>query len=112
MKEFSKIGDYYVKDAQARSDIATLQTEVDALKTGGGNGGTEGGSGENTGGGSSTPTPTPTNPLPEVSAEDNGKVLKVVDGVWAKSELPEPTKKTWTFTLEDGTTLTEQVHVG
>lgn len=64
MKEFSKIGEHYVKDAQARQSIKTLQAEVDSLKEGGG---------------ATTPT---------------------ID------------KETWTFTLENGTTLTKQVHVG
>jgi hypothetical protein len=62
MKEFSKIGEHYVKDAQARQSIETLQAEVDSLKEGGG--------------------------------------------------ATTPTKETWTFTLENGTTLTKQVHVG
>lgn len=65
MKEFSKIGEHYVKDAQARQSIETLQAEVDGLK-------------ENAGGG----------------------------------QTPTINKETWTFTLENGTTLTKQVHVG
>lgn len=30
MKEFSKIGDYYVKDAQARESIKALEERLDA----------------------------------------------------------------------------------
>lgn len=87
MKEFSKIGEYHVKDTQARQEIEEVKETLNNL-------------------------PTSSNPLPEVSVDDNGKVLQVVNGLWGKGALPEATKETWTFTLENGTTLTKQVHVG
>jgi hypothetical protein len=103
MKEFSKIGDYYVKDAQAREDIEALREEVEGLKE------------------TSPNAPSVVNPLPTVSTADNGKVLQVVDGKWAKSALPtDPSNpsnpvvktETWTFVLDDGTVVTKEVCLG
>lgn len=106
MKEFSKIGEYHVKDTQARADIELLKSKVE-----------NGGSGENV------------SPLPEVSVADNGKVLGVVDGKWTptlpketeitteqKQEIAEYAKsilptKTLVFTLEDDSTVTMNVVV-
>jgi hypothetical protein len=47
--------------------------------------------------------------LPVVTTEDNGKVLKVVDGKWEKTAV---TAETWTFTLDDNTTVTKTILVG
>jgi hypothetical protein len=103
MKEFIKIGDYYVKDAQARAGIEELglaleevQERIDNL-------------------------PSVSGALPEVSTADNGKVLQVVDGKWSKATLPtDPSNpsnpvvktETWTFVLDDGTVVTKEVCLG
>lgn len=57
MKEFSKIGDYHVKDAVARLEIEEVKETLNNL-------------------------PTASGSLPEVTTADNGKFLRVVDGVW------------------------------
>ena len=44
--------------------------------------------------------------IPSVTASDNGKFLQVVNGVWSAQQ---PTTETWTFTLEDGSTITKNV---
>ena len=103
MKEFSKIGEYAVKDAQAREGVEELglaleevQERIDNL-------------------------PSVSGALPEVSTADNGKVLQVVGGKWSKSALPtdpsnpsNPVVKTevWQFVLDDGTVVEKNVCVG
>ena len=62
MKEFIKIGDYYVKDKQAREDIEGLKEDLKNLPTG-------------------------TGALPKVDEKDNGKVLQVNNGQWDKGFL-------------------------
>lgn len=47
--------------------------------------------------------------LPTVTTSDNGKILKVVNGAWAAQQ---PTTEAWTFTLEDGSTITKNVCIG
>lgn len=103
MKEFSKIGEYAVKDAQARSGIEELGLALEEVKESIGN------------------LPTTSSGLPAVSEADNGKVLQVVGGKWSKSALPtdpsnpsNPVVKTeeWQFVLEDGTVVTKNVCVG
>ena len=44
--------------------------------------------------------------LPTVTTADNGKILKVTNGVWVAQQ---PTTEAWTFTLEDGSTITKNV---
>ena len=44
--------------------------------------------------------------LPTVTTADNGKILKVTNGVWAAQQ---PTTEAWTFTLDDGSTITKNV---
>ena len=44
--------------------------------------------------------------LPTVTTADNGKILKVVNGVWSAQQ---PTTEAWTFTLDDGSTITKNV---
>ena len=44
--------------------------------------------------------------IPSVTASDNGKFLRVVSGAWAAQQ---PTTEAWTFTLEDGSTITKNV---
>ena len=44
--------------------------------------------------------------IPSVTASDNGKFLQVVNGAWAAQQ---PTTEAWTFTLEDGSTITKNV---
>ena len=44
--------------------------------------------------------------LPTVTTADNGKILKVTNGAWAAQQ---PTTEAWTFTLEDGSTITKNV---
>ena len=44
--------------------------------------------------------------LPTVTTADNGKILKVTNGAWVAQQ---PTTETWTFTLEDGSTITKNV---
>lgn len=44
--------------------------------------------------------------LPTVTTSDNGKILKVANGAWAAQQ---PTTEVWTFTLEDGSTITKNV---
>lgn len=44
-------------------------------------------------------------PVP-VTASDNGKIMKVVNGAWAKAAQ---NTETWTFTLADGSTVTKNV---
>ena len=44
--------------------------------------------------------------LPTVTTADNGKILKVTNGVWVAQQ---PTTESWTFTLEDGSTITKNV---
>lgn len=44
-------------------------------------------------------------PVP-VTAADNGKAMKVVNGAWAKATQ---NTETWTFTLADGSTVTKSV---
>lgn len=41
-----------------------------------------------------------------VTSADNGKFLRVVSGAWAAQQ---PTTEAWTFTLEDGSTITKNV---
>lgn len=102
MKEFSKIGEYVVKDAQARESIEELGKRLDEGVNGG---------------------------LPSVSVEDNGKVLKVVGGEWKaspqsdkpltdeqKNEIFAYVKsklqtKAFVFTLDDDSTVTVNVVV-
>lgn len=50
-----------------------------------------------------------TQELPEITAEDNGKILSVVEGGWALASFAT---EEWTFTLEDGTTVTKAVYIG
>lgn len=47
-------------------------------------------------------------PVP-VTAEDNGKVLTVVNGQWGAYPI---ISETWTFTLEDGSVVTKNVVTG
>ncbi len=47
--------------------------------------------------------------LPTVTTADNGKILKVINGAW---EAQQPTTEAWTFTLEDGSTVTKNVYIG
>lgn len=47
--------------------------------------------------------------LPTVTTADNGKILKVINGAW---EAQQPTTEAWTFTLEDGSTITKNVCIG
>lgn len=100
MKEFSKLGDYYVKDAQAREDVEGIKADVETVKE------------------SLANIPTSVNPLPEVSVVDNGKVLTVVDGVWKKADAPSApsspstpniTVEQWEFVREDGAVVTKKV---
>ena len=44
--------------------------------------------------------------LPTVTTADNGKILKVTNGAWVAQQ---PTTEAWTFTLEDGSTITKNV---
>ena len=44
--------------------------------------------------------------LPTVTTADNGKNLKVTNGAWVAQQ---PTTEAWTFTLEDGSTITKNV---
>ena len=44
--------------------------------------------------------------LPTVTTADNGKILKVTNGEWVAQQ---PTTEAWTFTLEDGSTITKNV---
>ena len=44
--------------------------------------------------------------LPTVTTADNGKILKVTNGSWVAQQ---PTTEAWTFTLEDGSTITKNV---
>ena len=44
--------------------------------------------------------------LPTVTTADNGKILTVTNGVWVAQQ---PTTEAWTFTLEDGSTITKNV---
>ena len=44
--------------------------------------------------------------LPTVTTADNGKILKVTNGAWVAQQ---PTTEAWTFTLEDGSTITKKV---
>ena len=44
--------------------------------------------------------------IPSVTASDNGKFLQVVSGAWVAQQ---PTTEAWTFTLEDGSTITKNV---
>ena len=44
--------------------------------------------------------------IPSVTASDNGKFLQVANGAWAAQQ---PTTEAWTFTLEDGSTITKNV---
>lgn len=44
--------------------------------------------------------------LPTVTTSDNGKILKVANGAWVAQQ---PTTEVWTFTLEDGSTVTKNV---
>ena len=44
--------------------------------------------------------------LPTVTTADNGKILKVTNGAWVAKQ---PTTEAWTFTLEDGSTITKNV---
>ena len=44
--------------------------------------------------------------LPTVTTADNGKILKVVNGAWVAQQL---TTEAWTFTLDDGSTITKNV---
>ena len=46
------------------------------------------------------------NEVPTVTASDNGKLLRVVSGVWSAQQ---PTTEVWTFTLDDGSTITKNV---
>ena len=57
MKEFSKIGDYHVKDAVARLEVEAVKETLNNL-------------------------PTASGSLPEVTEADNGKFLRVSGGVW------------------------------
>lgn len=47
--------------------------------------------------------------LPTVTTADNGKILKVINGAWEAQQL---TTEAWTFTLEDGSTVTKNVCIG
>ena len=44
--------------------------------------------------------------LPTVTTADNGKILKVTNGAWVAQQ---PKTEAWTFTLEDGSTITKNV---
>ena len=44
--------------------------------------------------------------LPTVTTADNGKILKVTNGAWVAQQ---PTTEAWTFTLDDGSTITKNV---
>ena len=46
------------------------------------------------------------NEVPTVTASDNGKILTVTNGVWVAKQ---PTTEVWTFTLDDGSTITKNV---
>ena len=46
------------------------------------------------------------NEIPTVTASDNDKLLRVVSGTWVAQQ---PTTEAWSFTLEDGSTITKNV---
>ena len=46
------------------------------------------------------------NEIPTVTASDNDKLLRVVSGAWVAQQ---PTTEAWSFTLEDGSTITKNV---
>lgn len=46
------------------------------------------------------------NEVPTVTASDNGKLLRVISGAWVAQQ---PITEAWSFTLEDGSTITKNV---